>query len=190
MTRSRLRSATGTNFIESLEDYGKSTQWITLWAADAYRLLRDRERIKEAWARRSGGDGRKRAWRDLSWIAPNKTLSGAYDEVVFVHEARARNMAIRNETLTYVKWNRKEMVVAGARVAPEEPAWGGHPDAWHTDNPENIQPFLNDALAKKHHFFRKVNKGALPFFIRHLDYLYQNPQATQLLHASYLSSSS
>ena len=154
MTRERLLEAVGTNFIANTGGtYSKSSQWITLWAVDAFRLLEDREKIKNEWmfrARVKEGD-----WLGLAPL--NRTIRGAFDELVFIHEAHARNMTIRNETLTYVEWHHH--------------TGGGHPDVFYDKNQEDedsIEHALFGALRHNKTFIRKIDETAMPFFMKQL----------------------
>ena len=167
--RQRLSESAGTNYIANSGNngYSKSSQWMTLWAADAFELAADRQKIKEQWAKMEPLPGNRFVWPGIPWVAPGVNVLGAVDELVFVHEAHVRGMIIRNRTMTYVNWH--GIVVDDIRVDAEEPAGSGHPGAWNADNDTAIRPFLNAARDNGDFFFRKVHKGALSFFMRHLE---------------------
>jgi len=176
VTRQRLVESTATNFIANFGGtFSKSSQWITLWVPDALRLLEDRETIKMEWALLSPGNTTRFRWRNLPWAQQQAFVSGGFDELLFVHEAHKRNMTIRNETLTHSEWA-SDAIIGGIR--PELRPKHGHPGSWVTDDDDNLRPFLTKALRDNRLFFRKVGKGAMPFFMRHLMNFTLGPQTT------------
>lgn len=170
VTRRRLRGAAGTNFMSNSHGgtYIKSSQWMTLWVPDALRLLEDRDSIKEEWLNRAGHEAGKYSWVGL--LPGNATLTAAYDELVFIHEAHKRNMAIRNETLTHVVWSPEGLAMGG-----------GHPDTFDGKDDDKMQKALAQGLQENKTFLRKVDKGAMHFFMQHL----QNFSSNYYTESSY-----
>ena len=159
--RGRLRRHQGQSFIDTAQNFSKSSQWITLWAPHALALERERDAIRASWTAIGGN----RAFA-LSWSDDTKH-KGAYDEFVFVHEAHSRGMSLTGKVLTFSMFS--PITQDGVTYEPEHPQDYNHgPSTWSTDDPAKLAPFIRHALEDGRVFFRKVYPGAAPFFLRHL----------------------